>query len=92
MQKNEVREWVAPNGHRVTVHIDSNTNSRATWGERHAYYVRTTYKCECGKQMTYTRSPLKAHMNDHDGVWMNPSDPEVIARRAMLAALIEATA
>jgi hypothetical protein len=79
------RNWVAPNGHKVTVTWDANITSRSTHNGRSDYYSRTSYKCECGKQMAYSRSPLKAHMDDHDRIWFDPTTPEFIERQKRIA-------
>jgi hypothetical protein len=68
---NTERQWVASNGHVVTVLTRQNITSRTTWSSRNAAFAEVNYICECGRTKRNQGSPKKAELENHDN-WFTP--------------------
>lgn len=80
------REWIAANGHKVTV-ISKNSRKDGTILGNLNYTSTTRYICECGKEQYAYFTARKATLDSHDS-WMTPAEAE--AARQNLMALLNA--
>lgn len=79
---NTERQWVAPNGHVVTIKTRQNITSRSTWSARNAAFAEVNYICECGRTKRNQGSPKKAELQNHDN-WFTPEQIAHIQKMIM---------
>lgn len=77
-----VRDWVTPNGHKVTVTTRKSINTNTIMSRLNRFHT-THYKCECGKKFSvYNKGAKKVELANHDN-WHTQEESDALTAQFM---------